>query len=113
MGFFKNLLDFRQGPDEPENLINFKEWVRLNRWLLFVLIVIAAAALVLIVSNVRNINELLSDLRHLEKTEKEIKNVNLRLSAQIIQLESSDRIIPIAENYLMMTIPESAPIEMK
>ncbi len=113
MSFIKNLFDFRKGPDEPENLINIKEWVRLNRWLLFFFIVVSAAALVLIVSNVRNINELLSDLRKLEKTEKEIKNVNLRLNAQIIQLESPERIIPIAENYLMMTIPETAPLELK
>ncbi len=113
MGFFKTLFDFKRGPEEPENLINIKEWVRLNRWMLFFFIVVAALALILIVSNVRNINNLLTEIRQLEKTEKEIKNYNLRLNAQIIQLEAPDRIIPIAETNLQMSIPTSAPKELK
>jgi cell division protein FtsL len=113
MGVMKKLF-FQEGlSSESENFLNAKEWVRVNRWFLFILIIIASISMIMIVSNVRGINLLLVEIHSLEKKELEVRNVNERLVSQIIALESAERIISIAEQNIGMIRSEIAPKVLK
>jgi hypothetical protein len=68
-----------------------------------------SAFLIILVINVRNINEILVTKRSLEKEIKIIKDNNAQLHSKIIQLQSAERIIPFSENKLNMYLPQDAP----
>lgn len=87
----------------------FKNWVKINRWKAFGLLVLAAASTIVYVSNVMAVNSLLEDNRKLEKQITEIKNLNEILNSRIIELESAERITEIAEKQLGMKKPDAAP----
>lgn len=65
--------------------------------------------LILLVINVRNVNQMLVEKRLMEKNLEKIKNQNAQLYSKIIYLESAQRIIPYAENNLNMILPNDAP----
>ncbi len=85
------------------------EWVRDNRWLVLVFIIVAAASSLLFVSNVRNINALLIENRELEKEVSVLRDMNKRLQSETIYLQSADRIIKFATEELDMVPPDVAP----
>lgn len=85
------------------------DWLKDHRWLVLVFIIVAAAASVVFVSNVRNINGLLVENRALEKAANELRDRNKRLQSQIIHLQSADRIIKYASEELDMIAPDVAP----
>ncbi|MBE2189768.1 MAG: cell division protein FtsL [Desulfobulbaceae bacterium] len=85
------------------------DWLKDNRWLVLVFIVVAAAAAVVFVSNVRSINGLLVQKRDLEKVANELRDKNKRLQSQVIHLQSADRIINYATEELDMVTPDVAP----
>lgn len=90
-----------------------RDWVRDNRWILFIGLLAAAIATVILVINVRSMNELLVEKQKLSKNLEEIEVYNKELSAKIIELESADRIIPMAETQLNMKQPDHAPKILK
>jgi len=65
--------------------------------------------LILLVINVRNVNQMLVEKRLMEKNLEKIKNQNAQLYSKIVYLESAQRIIPYAENNLNMILPNDAP----
>ncbi|MDT3740594.1 MAG: hypothetical protein RO257_13965 [Candidatus Kapabacteria bacterium] len=89
------------------------EWVRANRWSIFIVIILVALWGLLLVSNVRNINTLLVDIRNLEKQSRQIENLNERYMYEIVKLQSAERIIKIAEEELNMEQSPKAPDILK
>lgn len=89
------------------------EFVRANRWTIFIFIFFASLWVLLLVTNVRNINSLLVDIRTLEKQSKELQNMNERYMYEIVKLQSAERIIQIAEEQLNMEQSPKAPDILK
>lgn len=85
------------------------EWIRDNRWLVLVFIIVAATSSLVFVSNVRNINALLIENRELEKEASVLQDKNKRLQSETIHLQSADRIIKFATEKLDMVPPDVAP----
>jgi len=85
------------------------EWIRDNRWMVLVFIIVAAASSVVFVSNVRNINALLIENRDLEKQANVLRDRNKRLQSETIHLQSPERIINFATEKLDMVAPDVAP----
>lgn len=102
--------DFVKAEHSNKNEISTKEWVRVNRWLLFLLIFAASIMTVVYIKNVREVNNLVVDVRRYEKEKIDLINENKLLRTQLLKLESPERIIPIAEEKLNMHRPGSSPI---
>lgn len=90
-----------------ENLLS---WILFRRWILFIVLISISFFLILLVSNVRTINAMLVENRKLELSIIELKDRNARLYSRIVELESAERVIPIAETMLGMYLPEETPI---
>lgn len=88
-------------------------FVRVHRWTIFILIFLASLWVLLMVTNVRNINSLLVEIRALEKKSKQIENQNERYIYEIVKLQSAERIIKIAEEQLNMEQSPKAPDILK
>lgn len=101
--FGKNSLDISS---IIEKLI---EIIRRNRLKLLLFILISSIFTVIMVSNVRNIDKQLVKVRQYEKELKAIKNSNKVLRTQITELESPERIIPIAKEKLGMINNKEIP----
>lgn len=91
----------------------FKNWLNLNRWSVFVFILVSAFSMIIYVNNVIEINTLLLDVQKLEKKKLDYINYNKLQNLQIIQLQSPDRIIPIASGKMGMVPVQSAPEYIK
>ncbi|MBX3043814.1 MAG: cell division protein FtsL [Candidatus Kapabacteria bacterium] len=89
------------------------EFVRIYRWIIFIVIFVASLWVLLLVTNVRNINSLLSDIRQLEKESGRLENLNERYLYEIVKLQSADRIIHLAEEQLNMEQSQKAPDILK
>lgn len=87
----------------------FKNWFDLNRWVVFLYLIIISAAAILYVNNVQVTTELLKEIRQLDREKEKLINNNKLLKAKINSLESPNRIIPIAKNKLNMKVAEQAP----
>lgn len=85
----------------------------LNRWSIFLLLIVSAAATVLYVSNVVLVNRMLGDREIMHKQVDSLKAVNQSLLTEINKLESSERITRIAAERLGMTPPSRPPIIVK
>lgn len=81
----------------------------LNRWSLFVLLVVSAAATVLYVSNVIAVNRLLRDGAVLSRQNDSLRVVNQNLEAETYRLQAADRVIRDATTKLGMIPPDRAP----
>ncbi len=89
--------------------IKVKDWIKINRWIVFLLVVASAATTILYISNVLAVNDLLEHTQKLEKQVQEIRTSNELLNAKVIQLQSAERITSIAEQKLNMQKPLKAP----
>jgi cell division protein FtsB len=81
----------------------------LNRWSLFLLLVVSAAATVLYVSNVIAVNRLLRDGAVLSKQNDSLRVVNQTLEAETYRLQAADRVLREATTRLGMIAPDRAP----
>ena len=86
-----------------------KNWLNLNRWAIFLFIILISLSAILYVKNVRALTNQLKEIRQLEKMEKSLSNGNKIINSRIKQLESPERIIKIAEEKLNMEISLKAP----
>lgn len=110
MSFLNYIKEFYNSLEISDKLI---DWVRVNRWAIFVVIFFIAMWGLLLVSNVRNVNTLIVEIRQLEKQSKLIENQNERYLYEIVNLQSAERIIKIAEEQLYMEQSPKAPDILK
>lgn len=110
MSFISKIKDFFKSLELSNILVEF---VRIHRWTIFILIFLISIWFILLVSNVRNINAVLVDIRNLEKQSKELQNINERYMYEIVKLQSAERIIKIAEEQLNMEQSPKAPDILK
>lgn len=82
----------------------------LNRWSVFALLIISAAATVGYVSNVITVNRLLNRTQLMQRQVDSLKTVNESLRTEVNALQSSERITRIAAEQLGMTPPSKAPV---
>ncbi len=99
--------------EERQNIKPSGKWLGLNRWKVFGLVVLAAGITIFYVSNVVRIDNMLAEIRELEKEQKILKVRAQYLHADINRLESPGRIIPIAQEKLGMVIPSELPETIK
>lgn len=89
--------------------LKFKDWIKINRWIVFLLVVASAVTTIFYISNVLAVNDLLEHTQKLEKQVQELRTSNELLNAKVIQLQSAERITSIAEQKLFMQKPLKAP----
>jgi len=99
----------RRGFAESEFYAFFQKWLKLNRWAIFLYIIICAGATIFYVGNVRTVNSILTDNIQLEKKLDDLRTSNKALRSEVIKLESPDRIIPLVETELGMIKNPGAP----
>lgn len=87
-----------------------KSWISLNRWSIFLFLLITSAIMVFYVYNVISINKLAEEIRILEKKEKRVEFRKRMVEAEVIKLQSAERICKIAEEKLNMVKSEKFPI---
>lgn len=92
---------------EPQVLI--KQRRLLNRWSIFALVFVSAAATVLYVNNVIGVKKLLVESDILQRRIDSMKTVNESLRTESYRLQSSDRITRIAQEKLGLIPPPQAP----
>lgn len=85
----------------------------LNRWSVFLLIIVSAGGSVLYVSNVVKVQELLKDVQRLERSRDSLVSANEALRSQMTRLQSAERIHRLAQEKLGMIEPTSAPITIE
>jgi hypothetical protein len=101
--------DYSQTADEDNANPEVKTESRLNRWKIFGIVILTAFATIIYVSNVLAVDKLLEELQILKK-QKELKvNINEVLKSKVNQLQSAERIIPLACDKLGMIKPVQAP----
>lgn len=103
--------------NDLSDLLNDKEvqkvaesWISLNRWSIFLFLLITSAIMVFYVYNVISINKLAEEIRILEKKEKRVEFRKRMVEAEVIKLQSAERICKIAEEELNMVKSEKFPI---
>lgn len=91
----------------------FKVWLNLNRWGIFLYLIIIAASFAFFVYNVRKVNSLLSDISTLNKEKIELSGKNKILQVKIVALQSPERIDKIAVEQLGFIKTTEAPFYIK
>jgi len=86
-----------------------KSWVSLNRWSVFLFLILTSSMMIFYVYNVISINRLAEEIRHLEKQEKRVEFRKRMFEAEVIKLQSAERICKIAEEKLHMVKSEEFP----
>jgi cell division protein FtsL len=86
-----------------------KSWVSLNRWSVFLFLILTSSIMIFYVYNVISINRLAEEIRHLEKQEKRVEFRKRMFEAEVIKLQSAERICKIAEEKLHMVKSEEFP----
>lgn len=86
-----------------------KSWVSLNRWSIFLFLIFTSAMMIFYVYNVLSINKLAEEIRILEKREKRVEFRKRMVEADVIKLQSAERICKIAEENLQMVKSEEFP----
>ncbi|MBU3699567.1 MAG: hypothetical protein FGM33_06080 [Candidatus Kapabacteria bacterium] len=81
----------------------------LNRWSVFVLLIVSAAFTFLYVSNVIGVRKLLEQKEILGKRIDSLKSVNETLKTETYRLQSAQRITRIAQEELGLVPPKQAP----
>jgi len=92
-----------------EFYIFFKVWLNINRWGLFVYIIIVSFCVVFFVSNVRVVTKLLDDIVKLNKFRNEINSKNKILEVKLVEMQSPERINKIAIEQLGFEKATEAP----
>lgn len=90
-----------------------KSWLSLNRWSVFLFLILISGLMIFYVSNVLAINKLAEDIRVLEKKEKRIEYRKRMIEAEVIELQSAERICKIAEEKLNMVKSDEFPHILK
>ncbi len=80
-----------------------------KRWLIFALVIILSSTTSLYVYNVVQIESIMKENRNLERKKAEIEVELEMIRSRIIQMESPDRIIPIAKQRLGMIESDTTP----
>ncbi len=96
------------GDEQVQNAL--KSWTKLNRWSVFLFLLITSGLMILYVNNVLSINELAEDIRNLEKQEKRIEFRKRLVESEVIKLQSAERICKIAEEKLKMIKSDAFPL---
>lgn len=111
---------FSSKSDEISELLNdddvkeaFSSFIKINRWSVFLFLIMIAASMAAYVGNVLAVNNLYKEIRVLEDRKKRILNTNNVLEARVIELQSAKRIIPIAEENLNMIKAGKPPRKIK
>ncbi|MFP4369866.1 MAG: hypothetical protein ACLFR2_09820 [Candidatus Kapaibacterium sp.] len=84
--------------------------IKQNRWAVFIIILMSAAATVFYIDNVFEVNRLMREIRVMEKKQKQLSYYNDILRTRVIRLESAERIIPVAEDRLGMKKNDKTPV---
>ncbi len=82
----------------------------LNRWSIFALVFVSAAATVLYVSNVIAVKKLLVETEELRRSIDSLRTVNESLRTETYRLQSAERITRIATEKLGLVPPPKAPV---
>ena len=82
----------------------------LTKWNIFLLVILGAAVTIIYVNNVVRVNLLLSENRTLEYQCTSLLTTNNRLRNELLHLQSTERVLPIARERLGLVHPSSAPI---
>ncbi len=77
-------------------------WVRLNRWLVFLFFVSTSSLMIFYVNNVLVVNQLTKEITQLQRSKLRLENQNNMLLKEITHLESAQRICPMAESMNMI-----------
>lgn len=96
------------GDEQVQNAL--KSWTKLNRWSVFLFLLITSGLMILYVNNVLSINELAEDIRNLEKQEKRIEFRKRLVESEVIKLQSAERICKIAVEKLKMIKSDAFPL---
>ena len=91
------------------NAASAREWIKINRWSVFAMVVFSAVATIFYISNVIRVNNLLEQNQELKKELMSLRNANELLNSKVIELQSAERITKIAEERLGMIKPTKAP----
>jgi cell division protein FtsL len=88
----------------------FKSWTKLNRWSVFLFLLITSGLMIFYVNNVLSINKIAEDIRNLEKQEKRIEFRKRLVESEVIKLQSAERICKLAEEKLNMIKSDAFPL---
>lgn len=94
---------------DSELYIFFKVWLNINRWGLFIYIILVSFCIVFFVSNVRVVTKLLDDIVKLNKYKNEINSKNKILEVKLVEMQSPERINKIAIEQLGFEKATEAP----
>jgi cell division protein FtsL len=85
----------------------------LNRWSLFALFFISAAATVLYVSNVIAVNKLSNDTEQLRRQSDSLETLVKSLRTESYRLQSAEHVTGVATEKLGMIPPPAAPVVIR
>jgi cell division protein FtsL len=98
----------------PDNYkLQFREYIRRNRWFIFFLIILLSIFAIIMVNNVRAVNTLMRQSRALELQLKDYENENKLLIKKLQDLQAPERINKIAIEKLEMVKPDKAPVTLE
>lgn len=90
-----------------------REWLKINRWSVFLFLIVSSFAMVAYVQNVYKSIKLSDKIIELEKEERKLDNQIRKVESQIIKMQSAERISKIAEDQLGMIKSEKKPITIE
>ncbi len=93
--------------EEPKR---FRPFVR--RWMTALMLMVAGLLAVLYVSNAIAVNQLLADNISLERERDAVQNENERLRAELLRLQSVERVTGVASEHLGMVQPKRPPVAL-
>ncbi len=96
---------------EPPSVVKTRRL--LNRWSMLGLLIVSAGAIILFVSNALAVNSLVVEIASLRKEHDKLLHRNELLRADVIRLQSADRIADIAREKLGMVQAQGAPKQLK
>lgn len=109
----KQKLSFRTIFINSDIYIFFKVWLNLNRWGVFIYLILTSATVVYFVSNVMKVNSLLSEIRMLNKVKNEMSGKNKILEVKLVEMQAPERINKIATESMGFQKATEAPFYIK
>jgi hypothetical protein len=109
----KQKLSFRTIFINSDVYIFFKVWLNLNRWGVFIYLILTSATVVYFVYNVMKVNSLLSEIRILNKVKNEMSGKNKILEVKLVEMQSPERINKIATESMGFQKATEAPFYIK
>ena len=83
---------------------------RLTRWKMLAFILVASAITIFYIYNVMQIDSMLLEIRAFEKSYQNLRITKEMVNADMLKMESADRIIPLAETKLGLELPSKLPL---